>query len=1164
MRKYSKLMAVLLVFAMILPGIAQAAPVAGEYEVSRLAGSDRVKTAIAVSEEAYDKADTVVLAGFSGEPDALTGTLLADEKNAPLLLTYKNKLDADLMTEIERLGAKNVYILGGEAAVQEKVADALKAEDLNVKRIKGSDRTETAIKIAEEVFGSETAEKAFVVEFNSLADALAIGPVSAQENAPILITYENTVPQATIDAAGTMGVKDATIVGGTAAVSAQGKEALEDVITEVDRVSGKDREATALAIAARYFNNPQATVVANGYKYADALVGGYFAAMHNAPILLSQGTKINNDLVDYVHNAGVNTYVLGGTGAIDTNVFEALASEVQEPEEPVEAKVESASAINASELEVKFNVAVDEDTAKTQSNYQLKVNNDDMTNNITDIQISEDGKTATLLLAEGEEFQNGDKYVLQTKDAIKSAEGKNLEKFVSEEMTFNESKAPSLKKVDYKNGKLEFTFDRPVAKDVTLIKVDGVEITEENANTELSGRNTEAGDYKYTATITVDTAKDVAKKKGIHEVVLFDVEDTASAYPSVASVLTGKYTITDAVTTPEVLGVEEVNANRFFVETNTEVELSEDSVIVNKGTHEFPSNNNEIVNGNGSESFATPGTKDGNTGIWVVVSDKEEGNENPLYRKGETSVDLTVTIEKYKANGLFGKKATREVTLHKNNTKPVVDSTVLRDKKDLVVTFENDIKIEGALSEGTDFVVRDKDDIIIEGFGETLFSGKEIVFNNNEELKDAPYTIEFKADKFQNAEDETNVATYLVNTLKNDKMFVTVGEEVETNFKYKEFDLAENLEIGENILEINYRTEMGDSAREVKNYRLDGKGLPNGTTADFVGGREKVRIVFPEETFEIGTKYKLGITTDVKTQAGSIIVGSLQTKAPAEAIFTSKDNVKPELESALYYVGTEDVDNKTMTNKIEVTFDEDIDINIDSNAADNFKVEIAGSEFEVESVEKVTGKDNKLELTLENHVNVSQSATITIVLADENDEDSVYVKDLAVNKAKVGSSVKASKTKFNEGVKEDIDSAVEDLEKLAVTYEKDLKASNNDEYTKVALNWSQVSIKDELAKDELNSLDVILYDAQDNLLATNSLSVGQNGRYEDTLAKADMTTFFYHRAEVSSDYSWTKGIYEDGQYPDAEDAAEKATRPSKVVVKIETVEGYEAEVTANE
>lgn len=696
--------------------------------------------------------------------------------------------------------------------------------------------------------------------------------------------------------------------------------------------------------------------------------------------------------------------------------------------------VESIKAINASELQVNFSQAVDEKTAITKANYELKINNHSDAE-ILDIQLSKDGKVATILLDQSVQaksaFQNGDKYVIQTKDAILSKEGKKIEKFVTEVTTFGETDAPKLVKTIKDGNNLEFTFDRPVhsytanGEDVTLVKVDGIEINSKDlkpvkakaGNADILGT---AGDYRYTVEIKNPTALKQAEKLGEHEVVVFDVKDTASDNRANASVVSGTYTVTDEVTAPEVTGIEAVNANRVFVYTNVKVDpIKLENFTVNKGAHTFK-NVAALTTPTPpatAEAAATVGEYKNKPGIWVVVTDSQSGDTNPLYRANEASVDLTVTFEKFTKNGLVGKKSTQNVTLNKNNTKPVVEKTELQNNTDLVVTFDNELSAAAAnLVEGTDYVVRNKEGIIVTGFNSSYAvkdDKGEITFNKGVNLEDAPYTVEFKEGKFATLENPGSIANYVVNTVKNSAFTVTVGKNAESNFKYIAFDVATgNPQVGDNVIEFTYPEKMSDTARDVANYTLDGNALPAGTTVDFVNDRKTVKIVFPKNTFKTNTKYKLGITTNVQTEAGSIIVGSLQTKAPAEYVFDVKDNIKPELASAVYHVATDSVNSKTMSNRIEVTFSEAVKVNsAASHENKDFVVVVNGSTYEVDTV--TPGKDNdKLVLTLKENINVNQAATITI--ATETLKGSpLSVEDLAGNKAKEGSSTEAKTSKFD-------------------------------------------------------------------------------------------------------------------------------------------------------
>ena len=299
-----------------------------ETDVERLAGERRVQTAIKTSQEAYkDGAGTVVLAGYNGEVDALAGTLLASSKNAPALLTVKDKLTDDVKAEIKRLGAKNVYVLGGKNVLAPAVETQLKGLGLTVKRLGGKDRFDTAAMIAKEVKGKS--DKIFLAsgESERLADALAIAPVSAMKNAPVLLVQNNKkLPKVTMDAIKAMGVKEIEFVGGEKAISDSIKGDFKEI--KFDRVSGDNREKTALAIANKYFKGTDKAIVVYGWKYADALVGGYLGKMINAPILLTGTDNISNETLAYLGDNTDSAYVLGGKKVVSTYVLNKIVNAV--------------------------------------------------------------------------------------------------------------------------------------------------------------------------------------------------------------------------------------------------------------------------------------------------------------------------------------------------------------------------------------------------------------------------------------------------------------------------------------------------------------------------------------------------------------------------------------------------------------------------------------------------------------------------------------------------------------------------------------------------------------------------------------------------------------------------------------------------------------------
>ena len=714
----------------------------------------------------------------------------------------------------------------------------------------------------------------------------------------------------------------------------------------------------------------------------------------------------------------------------------------------VKYEVLSVKTINASELTVKFSAPVDQESAEEIANYELKVN--DVTVKPNNAKLSEDGTTLTIRLNEAEAFKSGDKYVIQTTNDIKNAKGKKLEKFVSPEQMFTETAAPALVSVgNYDAKHLILTFDRPVstkdASDITLAKIDGTAVSSK----ELVPVNNRAGSYQYKLEIQAELQVE-ASKVGAHEVIIYDVKDTTSAYAAKAGVVKGSYTITSEAGIPEVKETYAVNANKFFVETSQAVKLTAASkVVVTKGTHQFTNidaNFDDSLTSTSTQVDATPGywynaAGQTITGVWVVVTDanKTTNESNPLYKNGETSVSLNVTLENYVAEvgNKLGAKSTKSVTLNKNNTKPSID----KEKNvfaagNLAVKFHNQLVTVAGTAVATfadgDVIVRDKDGVIVPGSATVATTDNSIVnIAGTFDSAKAPYSVEFKKDKFRNKEINDSVKSYVVNTLKNDELTTTVGTK-SVNFEYAQFQLKKdvtatgtvsdagdykvNSEKGE--ITFKYAVEMDESARNVSNYTLDGEALPTGTKVDFVGDKQTVRITLPEGSLSKSTSYKFGIKTSVTTKEGSKIVSSLQTKAPVELVIKLKDTVSPELISGgKYLVGVETIKPDTTSNKLELLFNEAIKVSELTKAKNDLKVVINGSEQEIESVELVTAgedKEKKLVITLKHAVNVNQTATITAIAEEAQVGDQeMAIKDASDNKLKAGTSTTVSASKLN-------------------------------------------------------------------------------------------------------------------------------------------------------
>jgi len=295
----------------------------GSYEESfplRLYGANRYETAFIVADTLKDelgveKFENIVVANGKAFADALAGSYLAVQKNAPILLTNQNLLeDVAAYIEANLASGGTVYLLGGTSAVPAEMEELL--EGLDVVRLAGENRYETNLLILEEAGIGD--EEILICTGRGFADSLSASAVGK----PILLVNKTLYEDQKEFLEATSG--EFVIIGGESAVSAALAEELEDY-GSIERLAGANRFETSVLVAERFFDAPASAVLAYSQNFPDGLCGGPLAAAMDAPLLLI-ATNRGPGVVEYANETGISCgAVLGGTGLIDDatakNVF---------------------------------------------------------------------------------------------------------------------------------------------------------------------------------------------------------------------------------------------------------------------------------------------------------------------------------------------------------------------------------------------------------------------------------------------------------------------------------------------------------------------------------------------------------------------------------------------------------------------------------------------------------------------------------------------------------------------------------------------------------------------------------------------------------------------------------------------------------------------------
>lgn len=296
-----------------ITGTSGAITVVARTSPTRVAGSDRIGTAVAVSQLNFPSggAGAVVLARSDDFPDALVAAPLASTTRAPLLFVQGATLPAVTRNEISRvLGTRGtVYLIGSTSAIPANVETTLQSLGYSTDRIGGADRYATAVAVANVLGNPSTVFLATGVNF---PDALSAGPAAAHVGGVVLLTAGSSMPSVTRSY---LNAHSGAVyaVGGPAA-AADGA---------AGRVVGTDRMSTAATVASSFFTAPVSVGVASGAAFADAMSGGAYLARLGGPILLTYPTSVPSSTSNYlsaVRSGLASSSIFGGTAAISTGV----------------------------------------------------------------------------------------------------------------------------------------------------------------------------------------------------------------------------------------------------------------------------------------------------------------------------------------------------------------------------------------------------------------------------------------------------------------------------------------------------------------------------------------------------------------------------------------------------------------------------------------------------------------------------------------------------------------------------------------------------------------------------------------------------------------------------------------------------------------------------
>lgn len=673
-------------------------------------------------------------------------------------------------------------------------------------------------------------------------------------------------------------------------------------------------------------------------------------------------------------------------------------------------KVESVSAINADQIKVVFNKAVDKTTAEAYGNYTVKVGGNLVSWSNGRAQLLDDKMTVILSNSTTNTYANaasilvsGTAYQVTVENVTDTTFNKMI-KYTGATTAFLDTAAPVVTKAEYVGGVVRVYFDEPANPSGATYKVDG------GVTASISTSVVDKVTYYYEFTPNADQ-----KTVGSHVVTLYAVKDPLN---NNAPVLSATYTVSSDVGAPTVTSLTADTQSTFKVKFSEPLSgLTNANFTVKRGTSVLNVPNTVALDANDTSNTT-----------WIVTVQNSTDGTNKLYPTGETTAALTVTIKNF-SDAAFnvGAEYTGNVTLTKDTTGPAVINTALNSG--VVVTGSSNDKLKIVFDKNINSVTDSKitvkkDGVILPRTGASAATAVTNDANGNPraifvglgaELAQGTYTVELAAGAVNstNLVDNAAATTYVNYANSNVYIIPTFSPG------------------GTNVIDVSYSAstvDMSASAENISNYTLDGAALPAGSTVGFYNDKKTVRITLGSGTIATSTNAVLKVSQNVVNTNGEKVLanGSPETEATYTASIT--DNVKPTLTEAKYLVGSS---SDTTTTKISLKFSESLNTSTVTTVAD-YKVVINGVEQTVSGAVSGAAGNRYVTLTLGAAVNVNQAATINIVPVSDT-HTSITVADPAGNKAAANSTVTTSGTQVD-GALADAAAVAADKAALAITY----------------------------------------------------------------------------------------------------------------------------------
>ncbi|WP_320940025.1 S-layer homology domain-containing protein, partial [Lysinibacillus capsici] len=651
---------------------------------------------------------------------------------------------------------------------------------------------------------------------------------------------------------------------------------------------------------------------------AKVIVQGYQLTGKADLSQFADASKASKWAVSYLETA-VENGVINGKGSllapqdkISREEFATMVKRTIDAVQEVTPAVEAVKGLNAKELEVKFNTAVDAKDAAITTKYAVEGVA------ITNAVVSEDGMTVILTTDKEVKLTNGKVTVKPIKT---KADAKVLTEEFNKLITFADTTPVSVNSVEAKGTTAVITFDEPVQSEGT-ISLNGTELSKDRYT--LTGKKltitglTAEQSYKVDIVGATDFANNIANPIAVNFTVL--KADVDNSKPTVSTAVNGTEITFDF---SEELMKQNLNAD---AETKEYAKVTVGSTV-------FYLTDADIKDTEDKTVFTIDAKSALGTATFINTNIKVEGQKDLAGNAGDA----------FEFNAILSKDLT-PATLVATATKMLVadDVNATTDVDALYLTFSEPVKVDGKLTvktqngiaytTGKETAVKADAGFDVDGNGKIEGTEKNTVKVDIDLDSNSTYTFELSAKAVTDLAGNVTADTVTFN--------VTTGvfeATPETPTDSLVFGATPVVVTDNNVFTVEYAKEVTATATNAANYTLGGKELPAGTQLQFVDGTKKVRFTLPEGSITANGNYVLEASNVVDTKGNTLKGGKVTAQVAL------KENIVP--------VATKvtSVDSKTFT----VDFSENI---ADQAAPTGVTVKIAGSTVELASITVAGGK----------------------------------------------------------------------------------------------------------------------------------------------------------------------------------------------------------------